>query len=800
MRLAEAAFALPLAFVAAAPATAQTVRFDIPGGRLSVALVRLAEQARITINASDPALARLRSRPLRGTMTARAALDTLLAGSGFTYRFVGERVVRIVPAPAARAAPPPRPPPARPPPAAPQIAPEGPLVLPDIIVTASKLGTALDRFAGTVHLIDLAPEDGARFGARGSEAILNRLPMLASTSLGPGRNKIYIRGIADSSFNGPSQSIVGQYLGDVRLTFNAPDPDLHLHDIRRVELLEGPQGTLYGSGSLGGILRLVPNDPDPAGFAGAGSAGLATTRHGGEGRDAHVMVNLPIARDRLAVRAVGYESVEAGYIDDAGRGLSDVNRTRIRGGRAMLLWDAGDDWQIALGGLAQDIVGRDGQYAMRGLPPLTRRSSLAQPFDNDYRLGQVTIRKRWNGIELVSATGIVDHALANRFDATGLAGTSGPQVYEEEVDITLVSTEARLSQPDARGEGWVIGVSLLHDVNRISRSLGPAAAPTPITGVRNQTREAALFGQYSHRLSGRLVATVGGRLTYSRTAGEPLDAPDDAADDEAAEPRRTHVRASPTAALTWRPANRLLVYARYQQGFRAGGLAVSPTDGAEAPAVQRFDSDRLTSIEAGFRWGRRDRDRLTLHAALSYASWTDVQADLVDPNGLPFTTNLGDGRIYGLEVEASWRIMPSLTLDAAAFLNDSALSSPRPQFAEAEERDLPNIARTGGRAAAHFRTDLAPSLALAVDGAVRYVGESHLGIGAPTEGEQGGYLEAEIGARLEFGRFGLSLDVTNAAEARGNRFSYGNPFSLADGTQITPLRPRTIRLGLDTRF
>jgi len=85
--------------------------------------------------------------------------------------------------------------------------------------------------------------------------------MLASTNLGTGRNKIFIRGVADSSFNGPSQSIVGQYLGDVRLTFNAPDPDLELYDIARVEVLEGPQGTLYGAGSLGGVVRVCPARP-----------------------------------------------------------------------------------------------------------------------------------------------------------------------------------------------------------------------------------------------------------------------------------------------------------------------------------------------------------------------------------------------------------------------------------------------------------------------------------------------------------------------------------------------------------
>jgi hypothetical protein len=143
---------------------------------------------------------------------------------------------------------------------------------------------------------------------------------------------------------------------------------------------------------------------------------------------------------------------------------------------------------------------------------------------------------------------------------------------------------------------------------------------------------------------------------------------------------------------------------------------------------------------------------------------------------------------------------PWLSFDVAAFLNDSALSSPDPPFADADERDLPNIARDGGRVAAHFRTELSPSLAIAVDGSIRYVGESHLGAGGPTDLDQGGFVEGELGARLDFGRFGLSLDIDNVGDARGNRFSFGNPFSVADRTQVTPLRPRTIRIGFDAAF
>ena len=785
VRRAELLLAFPILCIAASPAAAADVSFDLPAGPLSDALIALAEQAGITIAAVDPALARLRSRPLRGRMPVEAALARLLAGSGFRYERVGARAFRIVRAPARPRAPPA---PAPPPPSAPL----PPLAAPEIIVTASKQGVALDRFGGTVHVLQLDNDEIGRFGIRGSDAVLDRLPMLASTSLGPGRDKIYIRGVADSSFNGPSQSIVGQYLGDVRLTFNAPDPDLDLYDIARVEVLEGPQGTLYGSGALGGILRLVPHSPDLVRAAGSMSAGLLSTRHGAAGADGAFMVNLPLAAGRLALRAVGYGAIDGGYIDDPGQGRRDVNRTTIYGGRATLLWDAGDGWRVEAGGLAQYLAGRDGQYAMRGLPPLTRRSSLAQPYDNDYQLGEVTIRKSWSGMELVSATGLVRHSLESRFDATGFPGTTGPQIYIENVGITLLTNETRISQPDARGEGWVAGWSLVHDIDRIRRTLGPPTGPQPIAGVRNAVEEAALFGQYSFALGARVTATLGGRLTVSRAVGETLDAPPGTD-----EPDRTDFRPTPTAAIAWRPADGMLLYARVQQGFRAGGLAVAGS--GTGSATQRFESDHLTSLEAGLRLGRSGGP-FHLDAALSYARWADIQADLIDARGLPYTTNLGNGRIYGIEADADWQVSPALSLEAAAFVNESALSQPNPAYAAAQDRDLPNIPGAGARAAAHLRTALSPTLGLGLDASLRYVGRSHLGIGAPIDLVQGGFVAGQLGGRLDFGRFGLSLDVDNVGDARGNRFSFGNPFSVASGLQTTPLRPRTVRIGLDASF
>jgi iron complex outermembrane receptor protein len=287
VRLAEPLACVGLICAASSPAQAQAANFNIPAGRLSGALAMLGAQAGITIGASDPGLASIPSRAIRGRMTARTALTRLLAGTGYGFTFVGPRTVRIVRAPR----PTPHLPPARPvaaPPGPPSEAPPGPEA--EIIVTASKQGVSLARFAGTARVINFEASDIGRFGESGTETALARLPILGSTSLGPGRNKIFIRGIADSSFNGQSQSVVGQYLGEARLTFNAPDPDLRLYDIGRIEVLEGPQGTLYGTGSLGGIVRLVPNAPDPSGIAATVTAGLTATQHGNPGGDLSAMI------------------------------------------------------------------------------------------------------------------------------------------------------------------------------------------------------------------------------------------------------------------------------------------------------------------------------------------------------------------------------------------------------------------------------------------------------------------------------------------------------------------------------
>lgn len=770
----------------ATAAHAEERRFAIPAGTLGSAIILLGQQADLTIGFNDPAITGIRTRAVSGTMSPRVALDRLLAGTGCTYAFVDARSVRIIRRAAVRASPPPRR-------VIPVAVTSEPTTGPEIVVTASKNGTLLNRYPGTATILDLSEARSARDASQGTEAIIDRLPMLSSTSLGPGREKLFVRGVADSSFNGPSQATVGQYLGEVRLNYSAPDPDLSLYDIGRVEVLEGPQGTLYGTGPLGGIIRLIPNAPDLRDVSGSLTAGAIATRHGGTGGDIAAVLNLPVVADRFAVRGVAYRASNPGYIDDVGRCLSNINRATTTGGRISARFAVGNNWTFDVGGAFQTIDVRDGQYADASLSPLTRSSRIAQPFDNHYALAYATVDKSWNAVELISTTSYVNHAIATTYDATGFPATSGTVRFDENVATTLLSHETRISRK-GDATSWVAGLSVFHSVDRLRRRLGDPVNPLPILGVRNEATEAALFGQLTRRVAPGLSITLGGRLNFAQAVGEPLDSPVP----EAAEPKRSSFVALPMIGVSWQARDALVVFVQVQQGYRPGGLAIAET--GSAAGTQRFDADRISTLEAGVRFGRPQRSRIWGNATASFARWVDIQSDLIDATGLPFTTNIGDGRIFGLEGQINWRASRDLVLDGAFFLNKSQLDKPAQLYVAALDRELPSIAEMGGRAGFRYHRTLGGGLALTLDGSARYVGKSNLGIGQLLGLDQGGYTDLTIGSRLDFGNFGLSLDVRNLGDVRGNRFAFGNPFSIASGNQVTPLRPRTVRIGIDAKF
>ncbi len=765
----------------------------MPAGRLQEAAIALGRQAGISIGIRDPAVAGLRVRAVRGLLAPEEALRRLLAGSGARHILLAPRTFLIVRSPPrqakrhpVRAPAPPRRRPAPEPAAAAAVEPQE-----EIIVTGSKRALALAAYPGSATLIE--GDDPALIGLRGSEAIVERVPGVTSTHLGPGRNKLFLRGIADSSFNGPTQATVGQYLGESRLNYNAPDPDLRLHDIERIEVLPGPQGTLYGAGALGGVIRILPRAPDPYAAEASVSAGSSATRHGGLGADSAALLNLPLIDGRLAFRASAYAQSEAGYIDDLQRGLEDVNRTRIAGGRAALRLNAPGGWTVDLAFTGQRIVGEDAQFADRDGPPLTRRSAAAQDYRNSYLLADLVVSRRWGDVQLVSATGVARQTLAERYDSTRQGGP--PELFEQRNRVTMLSSDTRLWRKSDSGAGWLVGASLVSNRSVQERALGPANALRPITGVRNAVSEATLYGEASARIAENAILTGGARLTHARLSGAALDVPEPVAlmlRGLHADRRETSF--TPSLALTARPLPGLSLFLRYQEGFRPGGLAVT------GEIVQRFRNDRVASAEAGLRYQRPGVGGFDAALSLAYTSWKHIQADVIDLAGLPTTANIGDGRIHTLDMRLGWRPLSGLAVDFGVVLNRSRVTNPAPSIIITPTAELPNVAEVNARLGAEYEREVASGLQLRLAGSARYVGKSRLGIG-PVLGEpQGDWLDTRLSAELETGRFGLSLTLSNLLDEQGNRFAFGSPFTLVERRQITPLRPRTVRIGLRTRF
>lgn len=778
--------------LAAVPAqAAEETAFDIPAGRLSTALISFATQAGVSIDTSDPALRSIRVGGLKGRYTLKQGLRRLLRGTGYDFRIGRGNVVRLVSRPAPRArdtAPRGRRPAPAPSPQPPRVT-EPP---PPIIVTASKQNFSQADYAGTTHVVTFDENESLHLGSRGSEALLRELPNLASTNLGSGRNKIFIRGIADSSFNGQLQSTVSQYLAESRLTYSAPDPDLALYDIERVEVVEGPQGTLYGAGSLGGVIRIVPRAPVLGELSVSGTIGLGVT--GSRlGNDEAVVGNIPLG-DRAAVRLVGYRVVRPGYIDDVERGLSAVNGVSVSGMRATVRMQFDDGSSIDAGLVSQDTASEDGQYTDDpSSSKLSRRSHVAQPFDNDYRLAFGTVRADLGFAALVSNTSYNIHPIDTVFDATP-AGSEEPVVFKEAIRVKLLTHETRLSGSTAGISNWVTGLSFAHNINHIDRFLGPQDALALISNVQSESFDAAVFGEATLPLWDTVSFTGGARLSYF-TRFDEFTIP---AGNTPAEPSRPEVRFLPTLAVSWRPTNGIIGFLRYQEGFRPGAQQL--TGSGEDSEVNSFEPDSVRTVEMGMRFGAGAGSRLSGGLSYTYSNWSRVQADLVTDEGFPFVANIGSARVHYVSANLAWKPASDISLEVTGFYSAGELDPPSARLDGEVERNLPNVADSGWRLTGRFEPWVEGDTRITVAGSVEYVGTSYLGISEPFDISQGDYVQTTLGARADFGRWGLSVDMENILDSRANRFSFGNPFSVAEGNQRTPLRPRTVRIGIDARF
>jgi outer membrane receptor protein involved in Fe transport len=743
----------------------------------------IGKQAGVSIAILDPTVLGRPAPAIHRQSNADRALVQLAKGSGLKVLRLGAASYALMPAPAklkrlrAKAVQPAR-----------TEKREPAALQPGIIVVASKRDTMSSRFSGAWSRID--GDEFANLGVEGADAIEARTVSFSSTHLGSGRNKLFIRGIADSSFSGPTQSPVGEYFDDVRTGYSGADPDLKLVDIDSVEVLEGPQGTLYGSGALGGIVLIRPNKPmfDDASGSVAGGGGL--TWHGAGSFDISGVVNLPI-ESGAAFRGVAYHSYEGGYIDNKATGEPDVNGVRVTGGRAALSIRLGDDWFADAGAAGQRIAGDDSQYADVADGDWARSSLVKQPFSSSFGLGTLVLRKDAGPVRFRSTSAITRQNVDETFDAS--IGDHDRELHQHSRGRS-VSNETRLWRPMADGYSWLAGFSTIWNNYRVSRDLRQGAYETDLAGAENRVHETTLFGEVAVRLSPRVEATLGARYTIAALSGSGQHLSAVSTEPEA---RRTERSFLPSASLLFRPTDRLTLYGRFQQGFRPGGLSII------ADSVSLYNSDRLKTGEIGFRWGQRGRDDVDLQASATYSQWDHIQADFLDDRGLPSTSNIGDGRVITLAANGGACLTDGLRAEAGIAWNNGKITKPEPWFLAASSvqdgaMEIPNIARIVARGALDWRGRISDRWDFKANLYARYVGHSRLGIG-PRLGEvQGEYFDSGASFRLENDQVAWSLSITNISNSVGNRFAFGALGS--DKDQITPLRPRTIRLGFEKHF
>ncbi|HRL06031.1 MAG TPA: TonB-dependent receptor plug domain-containing protein, partial [Brevundimonas diminuta] len=410
-------------------------RLSIPAQPMTAAVLQLGVQARVSINAGAAACGR--SRAVRGSHDVQSALRLMTEGSACAFRRIDDRTYIITPRPQPRPASSPRTAPEAPP------VEHVPFAVDDVIVTATKRDLALADAPYALSALDGDVFDAA--ARQDTAALATRLAGLTVTNLGSGRNKLFVRGLADSPLTGQTQAMVGLYLDETRLTYDAPDPDLRLVDLERVELLRGPQASLYGAGAMGGVLKLVSRPPELDAYSGKASAGVSFTEGSISGNSTDVIFNAPLIRDRLAMRTVIYQERFGGVIDDTNLGLIDTGRTVRSGTRMTFLWRIDPQWQARLGWVRQDIRINDSQYAFESQGTYERALSKREPSNNNFSgmALAVTGDLSWGRVKITNA--FQAHNLGRRYDATraaaSLGASDGPLIYDEADSIEAIALE-----------------------------------------------------------------------------------------------------------------------------------------------------------------------------------------------------------------------------------------------------------------------------------------------------------------------------------------------------------------------
>jgi iron complex outermembrane recepter protein len=598
----------------------------------------------------------------------------------------------------------------------------------EIVVTAEKYSSTIQNTP--ISISALSGADLAAAGITTVEGAAHEVPGLSMRSAGPGQTEYEARGLAS---NGGSSPTVGFYLDEVPMSPSAQsqngkvviDPDLY--DISRIEVLRGPQGTLYGAGSMGGTVKVITNQPKLGTYEGSFEGTLSDTQGGSGNGGGNFMLNLPLG-DVFAVRVVGTDTYRSGWLDrvvlnpfpaDNGpvRGnvlaapvqsvTTNVNTESLYGGRVSVLFKPNDDLSVLATGMYQRMV--MGGYDEFDSPPGPaygahyEAANIPEPIADTVHIFSLTVTENLEFADLTSATAYWDrqeHQTQDGAESESQANGIYPYVplAFSEVDYShQFSQELRLTSHGSDQLHWTAGAFFSNlnttlvdsaDSNPVFSSPGN---PTGIVGHFDNDytiRQSALFADGSYKITDTLKFSTGVRWyrylsRYSQQSfGYDFPSPTPLPPTKTEEANRGF---NPRFNFAYSPTADLTTYVSASKGFRPGGanLLVPPPTAppfCSAGSPSSYGPDSVWSYELGEKAKLFD-NWLTINSDFYYIKWKGIQETIPLTCGLEYTANAGDGRSFGPEVEINAKLSNEWSVSASGAYTDAKVSRSSAAFA-----------------------------------------------------------------------------------------------------------------------
>jgi outer membrane receptor protein involved in Fe transport len=705
-----------------------------------------------------------------------------------------------------------------------------PVNLGTVMVTANKREERLQVVPMAVSA--LSGDDLRRQGSNSFADYAAQVPGLNLISTSTGQTQLVLRGITSGSSQ--ANSSVSTYIDDapygsstVYAAGSLLTPDIDPADIERIEVLRGPQGTLYGSNSLGGLVKFVTAPPDSTRTYGRASVDFTSVDGGGTGFSERAMLNLPLVEGKLALRVNAYNRDDPGYIDNVFTGKTESNEANVSGGRAQLLWTPTDKVSVNLSALAQNLRGDGLANTGVEVDPATlqpiygyqkqSRAAGTGLLAVQYRLYDLSVNADFGWAKLVSSSSYGSQKVDQTGDVTAAYGPllnplfgldNGGYSVTQPITLGKFTQELRLESPADQMLAWRAGVFYTREsttnhetVNVFDATTGvPIDLPSlgDISIGPGIFKEWAGYADVTWHATSQLSVLVGARQTHDSTSYSQVSSGllTGAVD------FTTRSSDNPTTYLfnpSYQFTDNLMAYLRVASGFRPGGANVGVPPGLGAPLS--FGPDKLTSYELGFKSTLLDQ-RMTFEADAFYIDWSQIQLTTVNAN-FAYLSNGGKAKSEGLE--GSWKYAPvrGLVLSANATYTNAELTADTPPGLYGYNGDrLPWVPKWNANVGAQYDFPLGGGWSAFVGANYDYVGQREsdfLSVPGPRISVPG-YHGIDLHAGTYVGNWTIKGYVKNLTNQRGitslaseTTDPQGSPFAAS----YVPPRTVGVSLGLD---